>query len=105
MKLITVLITVPNNKTANILTKTLLNKRIVSCVSIADKINSFYWWKGKIEHSKEKLLILKTMKNKFKLLEATVRKLHPNDVPEIIALDITNGNKDYLNWIIKTVGK
>jgi periplasmic divalent cation tolerance protein len=98
-----VLVTVPNRKTANKIAKTLLEGKIVSCVSIVSNLDSFYWWKGKIEYSKELLLIMNTLKSKFNLVEQTVRKLHPYEVPEIISFDIAKANKDYIQWIKDSV--
>ena len=102
MKQIMVFITVPNRKTAQKVKKALLDTKIAACISIVDKIDSFYWWKGKIEHSKELLLIIKTLKSNFPLLEREVKKVHPYETPEITAVDIS-GSKDYLAWIKASV--
>ncbi|MDR0485704.1 MAG: divalent-cation tolerance protein CutA [Elusimicrobiota bacterium] len=105
MRYLNVFITVPDKKTADKIIKETLNKKIVSCISIVEKINSFYWWRGKIENSKERLLIMKTTASKFKLLENAVKKNHAYQVPEIAAFEITKCNRDYLKWIDDTVKK
>ena len=102
MKQIIVFITVPNRKTAQKVKKALLDTKIAACISIVDKIDSFYWWKGKIEHSKELLLIIKTIKSNFPRLEREVKAVHPYETPEITAVDIS-GSKDYLTWIKASV--
>jgi periplasmic divalent cation tolerance protein len=102
---ITVFVTVPNKNTAMQIKDIVLQKRIVSCVSITSGLDSFYWWKGKIEHSKEFLLTMKTLKTKFKMLQGIIKAHHPYEVPEIISLNIIDANKDYLEWIDKSLNK
>ena len=64
-----------------------------------DGIESRFWWKGKIDRANETLLIVKTKKANFKKIEAEVKKMHSYEVPEIIAVPIAAGSKDYLDWI------
>lgn len=101
---IIVFVTVPNKKTADIIVKTVLEKRLAACVNISKNIDSYYWWKGRMEHAKELLLVMKTVKSKFKLLEKDIKKNHPYEVPEIIAADISLGSKEYLKWIKDNAG-
>ena len=98
-KYIVVFITVDGNKEAKKISGYLVRNKLAACVNIVPKISSIYWWKGKIEKSKELLLVVKTKKAIFKKLIKEVKKLHSYTVPEIISLPITGGNKDYLNWI------
>lgn len=81
------------------MTKSLLEKRLAACVNEVPQVRSSYRWKGKIESARESLLIIKTKTALFGKLEAEVRRLHPYDVPEIIALPITEGFRHYLDWI------
>ena len=96
---IVVLITSKDKKEAEILAKGLLKKRLCACVNIVGKINSSFWWQGKIDKCSESLLIVKTKKSLLAKLIKEVKKLHSYTVPEIIALPIIGGNKDYLNWL------
>jgi periplasmic divalent cation tolerance protein len=100
-KYIIVFVTVPNGKTANGITKSVLSKKLVACVNILKGVESFYWWKDRIEHSKELLLIMKTVQSKFSVLEKHIKNIHPYEVPEIISAEISHGSKDYLDWIKK----
>ena len=99
MSYIVILITVVNEKEGNIIAKALILNKLAACVNIVPQIKSIYWWKGKIETSTEKLLIVKTKKTLIPKLIKVVKKLHSYTVPEIIALPIIAGNKDYLEWI------
>jgi len=58
-----------------------------------------YQWQGKIEHDKEILLIIKTREALFSRVKQTIQELHSYELPEIIAVPIKTGEKNYLNWI------
>ena len=49
--------------------------------------------------AKETLLVIKSKKKLLNKLIKVVKSRHPYSVPEIVALPIISGNKDYLNWI------
>ena len=86
-------------KEARKISSSLIKNKLVACVNIITGIVSEYWWKGKIEKSKEVLLIIKTEKAMLKRLIKNVKSVHSYTVPEIIALPIIGGNADYLKWI------
>ncbi len=93
-----VFITTPRDKGEEI-AKRLVEDRLAACVNVVDGVKSIYWWKGKIESDEESLLIVKTRSEAFGKLVEKVREIHPYSVPEIIALPIVAGNKDYLEWM------
>jgi periplasmic divalent cation tolerance protein len=93
------LVTAPDLKTARVLSKVAVRSRLVACANLIPKIESHYWWKGKIESSAEVLIIFKTTKTKLKALEKLIVEKHPYDTPEFIVLLITSGNKRYLDWL------
>ena len=91
--------TFPNKKETNKIADILLKKKLVACVNIIERIESKYWWKGKIERGKETLAIIKTRKNLVMEVIKEIKKNHSYDVPEVIELPILKGNRDYLKWI------
>ncbi|MCX8031186.1 MAG: divalent-cation tolerance protein CutA [Thermodesulfovibrionales bacterium] len=99
MEAIVVYITVPNEKEAVAIAKTLVSEKLAGCVNIIKDIRSIYHWQGKIEDDPECLLILKTRKGLFDILKKRVKEIHTYSVPEIIALPIIMGSEDYLNWL------
>jgi periplasmic divalent cation tolerance protein len=98
-KFVVVLVTAPDRKTARILARAALSARLIACANLVPKIESHYWWRGKIESSAEVLLVLKTRKSRLAALEKLVLARHPYDTPEFIALPLNAGNQKYLDWL------
>jgi periplasmic divalent cation tolerance protein len=98
-----VLVTVPDLKTARRVAKACLEARTAACANIVPRLESHYWWQGKIERGNELLLLIKTTVPKLRALEKCVLANHPYDTPEFVVLPITSGNKRYLDWIADSV--
>ena len=98
------LVTAPDLKTARALAKVALQARLVACANLMPQLESHYWWQGKIEKSKEVLILLKTVEGKLAALEKLVLAHHPYDTPEFIVLRLSGGNKRYLDWLAANVG-
>jgi periplasmic divalent cation tolerance protein len=91
--------TTADGQHAEAIAQTLLKSRLAACVQVIGPIKSFYRWQGTIETSHEWLCLIKTSVAKFAEVEAAIRELHTYDVPEIVALPIADGSKDYLGWL------
>jgi len=100
---IMVFITVPSEQEAVKIADVLVESKIVACVNIIPAVKSIFFWQGKKEVANECLLIAKTKSSCFDLLKDTVTKLHSYDLPEIVAMNISEASKEYLNWINDTV--
>lgn len=94
-----VFITASNKKEARRIAEEIIKNRLAACVNIIGNIDSLFWWEGKVDSAKEALLIVKTKRALIKKLIKKVKSLHSYKVPEIIALSIAAGSKDYLDWI------
>jgi periplasmic divalent cation tolerance protein len=99
MKAMVVLVTVSSAVEGRKIGGSVVRKKLAACVNQVPGLVSTYWWKGKIETAREDLLIFKTSQSRVPALIKEVKKLHSYTVPEIIALPIVKGNKDYLKWI------
>lgn len=77
----------------------IVDNKLAGCVSLLNNVNSIYRWKGKIEESKEVLLLIKTHKSLFKQLENLVKEIHSYSTPEIVSVQFNEGSIDYLNWL------
>ncbi len=101
---IVVFITVSSEDEAAKIAKALVENKLAGCVNIIKNIRSIYSWQGKIEDEPEVLMIAKTQKHLFDSLMKRVKELHSYTVPEIIALPIIEGSKDYLKWLKEVTG-
>jgi len=94
-----ILVTAPDLKTARALAKAALSARLIACANLVPKIESHYWWQGKLESGTEVLLILKTSKTKLVALEKLILSQHPYDTPEFVTLPLGAGSQKYLAWL------
>ena len=94
-----VLVTAPDLKTARALTQAALQARLIACANLVPKIESHYWWQGKIESGVEVLLVLKTQKSRLAALEKLILAQHPYDTPEFLVLPLKTGSQKYLDWL------
>ena len=91
--------TCPDEDVASNIANKLVENGLAACVNISPAIKSVYRWQGKIEQDNEVLLIIKTRKDVFSRLENLIRENHPYELPEIVAVPIDMGFKQYLNWM------
>jgi periplasmic divalent cation tolerance protein len=98
-----VLVTAPDAAVAQQLARLVLEQKLAACINIIPAMTSFFWWQGKIDEQTETLLIIKTVAEKLTVLIEAVKKNHPYEVPEIIALPVVGGSEDYLKWLRDSV--
>jgi periplasmic divalent cation tolerance protein len=95
-----VLVTCASAAEARRIARAVVEARLAACVSILPgAIMSIYRWKGKVESTRERLLLIKTSRKRLAKLQATVERLHSYEVPEFIALPIIAGSRAYLGWL------
>ena len=99
-----VLVTAPDLKTARSLAQAALTARLVACANLVPKIESHYWWQGKLEASAEVLILFKTTLAKLAALEKLIVAQHSYETPEFITLPLAEGNAKYLAWLADSVG-
>jgi periplasmic divalent cation tolerance protein len=104
MKVLFVYITAKNKTQARTIGKTLVKEKLAACANIIDGMNSFYFWDGKLCDDREAVLIVKTRSGLLEKLVSRVKKLHPYEVPCIVALPVAGGNKRFLEWVIRETG-
>jgi periplasmic divalent cation tolerance protein len=91
--------TTETKEQAQAIAQYLVEKKLAACVQIMGPIASTYHWKGKVETASEWLCLIKTRDNLYNKVEAAIKSLHSYETPEIIAMPIIKGSKEYLNWI------
>ena len=94
-----VLVTAPDLKAARSLAKAALQAKLIACANLIPKVESHYWWQGKIETSAEILLVLKAPRTRLAALEKLVLSKHPYETPEFLAVPLGGGNGKYLDWL------
>ena len=98
-----VLVTAPDLKTARSLAQAALQARLVACANLIPKIESHYWWQGKIQKSAEVMILFKTAAARLAALESLILANHPYDTPEFLVLPVSRGTKRYLHWLQDSV--
>lgn len=77
----------------------LIEKRLAACVQIVGPVLSIYRWKENIERAEEWQCHIKTRAGLYGAVEAAIKASHPYKIPEIIALPILQGSREYLTWL------
>lgn len=93
------LCTCPDKNTAEKIAHLLVNDKLAACVNIVPGITSVYRWQEQTESAQEYLLLIKANKSSYPAIETTIKKHHPYELPEIIAVPVENGLPEYLHWI------
>ena len=96
-------VTVENFKQAEIIAELAIKNKLCACANIFPEIHSMFEWEGKVNIEKETVLILKTIESKFQRLEKLISENHTYETPCILKLDISKGNKKFLNWLQSTM--
>jgi periplasmic divalent cation tolerance protein len=101
---IQVITTVGRREDAEAIARLLVEERLAACVQITGPITSIYRWQGKIETAGEWQCWAKSRGEFFDRIEKTIRRMHPYQVPEILAMPVLAGSIDYLKWMDEEVG-
>lgn len=96
---VVILVTAKDKKEAQKISASLIKAKLAACVNIVSKIDSIFFWSGKLNQAKESLLVIKSKKEKIPKIIKLVKSLHSYEVPEIIALPIIAADAPYLRWI------
>ena len=99
MNKIMVICTTNSLELAQEIASALVETHEAACVNIVPQIKSIYRWEGKVCNDEEFLLLIKSSAERFEAVRSRIRRLHTYDVPEVIALQITAGDPDYLQWL------
>lgn len=94
-----VYVTAPDRATAARLARRMVESRLAACANILPRIDSVYWWEGRLETARETAFLLKTRTRLVPRLTTELRRLHPYECPCIVALPIVAGNPGFLRWI------
>jgi periplasmic divalent cation tolerance protein len=96
---IQVVTTTAKREEAEAIARALIEGRLAACVQLLGPITSVYRWKGAVETGQEWRLCIKSRRELFERVEQEIRRLHTYEVPEILAIPILAGSRDYLAWM------
>jgi periplasmic divalent cation tolerance protein len=91
--------TCPDADTATRIADALVGERLAACVNVLPGVHSVYRWQGTVECADEILLLAKTGSDRLPALTARIQVLHPNELPEVVAVEAIGGLPAYLQWI------
>jgi periplasmic divalent cation tolerance protein len=89
----------PDREVAARIAEALVEKRLAACVNVLAGCTSVYRWQGEIGRAEEVPVLIKTRAARYAEVEALVRRLHPYELPEVIAVPLAQGLPDYLQWV------
>jgi len=96
-----VMTNLPDRDVAERIAASLVTEGVAACVNVLADCKSVYHWEGKLERITEVPLLIKTTKAAYPRLQDALRKLHPYKIPELIALPVSAGLPEYLNWVVQ----
>ena len=96
---VVIFVTTSTEEEAHSIAELLLGHKKAACVNIVPRVESSFWWQGKLDSAWESLLIIKTKASLLTEIIELVKSVHSYEVPEIIAFPIIGGSEDYLKWI------
>ena len=95
--------TFPDLDTARQIGTKLVEEQVAACVNLLGPAESIYRWQGSIETAVEIPALIKTTRMGLPKLEETLRRLHPYEVPELLAVPVESGSTAYLDWLSENV--
>ena len=93
----------PDEPAAQRITHELVGAGLAGCVSRLGPMRSTFRWQGVVQEEPEVLLLIKTLAHRLADLKTRLKSIHPYDVPEILALRVEDGSREYLAWLSSTV--
>lgn len=94
-------VTARDDAEAQTIARTLVSERLVACANVLGAMQSYYWWDGEVQQGDEVALVLKTKRSRVAAATARIGALHSADCPCVVALDISGGHAEFLDWIVK----
>lgn len=102
--LLLIRVTCPSRRIAEEIADAALEQRLAACANLEGPVSSTYRWKGVIEQAFEFMLWLKAPEAAWETLQQLVMKIHPYDVPAMIALPVSHVNASCAQWVAENTG-
>lgn len=102
--MILIRINCPDHATAEAIAHHAVEASLAACANITGPVRSVYRWEGKLALGEETVLLLKTRAALFEHVEKMVTRLHPDDVPAIMAISIERTTDAFGDWLEAETG-
>ncbi|WP_459939536.1 divalent-cation tolerance protein CutA [Desulfonatronum parangueonense] len=89
---------------AKVIAGELIENRLAACVNVLEGMRSMYHWEGRIEESREVVVLAKTRADLLPELTRRVTEVHSYDCPCIVSWPLTGGYQPFLDWIGQETG-
>jgi periplasmic divalent cation tolerance protein len=96
---IQVITTTESEQDAAKIGRMLVDGHLAACVQISGPVTSIFRWKGELETGREWRLEAKSRRDLYPEIEAAIRRAHPYEEPEILAVPVAAGSEGYLRWL------
>jgi periplasmic divalent cation tolerance protein len=80
----------------------LMEERLAACVQMM-AIDSYYRWRGRVQHAAEILLLIKTTAAQAQAVQARIAEMHNYGMPEALVFPAAGGLPHYLDWVRQSV--
>ncbi len=104
MSVMFIYVTTEDTEEARRIGRQVVEEQLAACANIIAGMTSIFRWQGKLEEAAEAVLILKTTEQKLEQVIARVKSLHSYECPCIEALPVVEGNRDFLEWVVRETG-
>jgi periplasmic divalent cation tolerance protein len=105
MSAVWVYVTASDAAEAEKLGRAVVEARLAACANILGPTTAIYWWEGEVESGQEVALVLKSRHELVPAITEKIVALHSYDCPCVVALPISGGNADFLQWLEDETGK
>lgn len=99
MEFIVILITAGSVEEGEKIANSLVEHHLAACANIVPAVKSIFFWEGKTCQGQEVLLVVKSRRQLLEKIIDRVKEIHSYKVPEIIALPVIDGSREYLKWV------
>ena len=98
-KAVLILVAYPRVAAAERAARDLVASRLAACATVSPGGRAYYRWEGRMRRDPSVLLWGKTVPSKVPAAIERIRGSHPDRVPEILVLSVTDGHAPYLQWL------
>ena len=99
MSAVWVYVTASDAAEAEKLARAVVEARLAACANILGPTTAIYWWEGQVESGQEVALVLKSRQELVPAITEKIVALHSYDCPCVVALPVSGGNADFLQWL------